>query len=145
MEVYKTIFETWRSQVDSYWQRNTYFAAFETAALAGCWYLVEHSHPGMGMFVSILAIGITIVWLLSNSAVHSYIEYWLKAIMTIEKKLSLDEEGFDFASKHPGSGALIRYSTLVQLVPMLFMIAWIGLFLVAFCYLCSRCAHSIVS
>ena len=44
MEVYKTIFETWRSQVDSYWQRNTYFAAFETAALAGCWYLVEHSH-----------------------------------------------------------------------------------------------------
>lgn len=34
MEVYKTVFETWRAQVDSYWQRSNYFAAFETAALA---------------------------------------------------------------------------------------------------------------
>ncbi len=37
MEVYKTISDTWRSQVDSSWQRSTYFAAFEIAALGGCW------------------------------------------------------------------------------------------------------------
>ena len=41
-EAYRTIFETWRYEVDSYWQRNNYFAAFETAALAGCWYVVDH-------------------------------------------------------------------------------------------------------
>jgi len=54
IEVYKVVFETWRSQVESYWQRSNYFAAFETAALTGCWYLVEHKHPKVGIFVSIL-------------------------------------------------------------------------------------------
>ncbi len=41
MEVYKTIFDTWRSQVDSSWQRSSYFAAFEIAAVGGCWLLVS--------------------------------------------------------------------------------------------------------
>ncbi len=41
LEVYRTTFETWRFEVDSYWQRNSYFAAFETAAITGCWYLLE--------------------------------------------------------------------------------------------------------
>jgi hypothetical protein len=44
-EVYKEAFETWRYEVNSYWQRNNYFSAFEIAAIAGCWYVVEHSHP----------------------------------------------------------------------------------------------------
>lgn len=48
-DVYKTISDTWRYEVDSYWQRNNYFAAFETAALAGCWYVVEHAHPWLGL------------------------------------------------------------------------------------------------
>ena len=43
MEVYKAVFETWRSQVDSSWQRSNYFAAFETAGLAGGWLLVSGS------------------------------------------------------------------------------------------------------
>ena len=38
--VYQQLFETWRSQVDSYWQRSNYFAAFETAAIAGCWHIL---------------------------------------------------------------------------------------------------------
>jgi hypothetical protein len=34
LDLYKIIFETWRSQVDSSWQRSNYFAAFETAPSA---------------------------------------------------------------------------------------------------------------
>lgn len=41
LEVYRNAYETWRFEVDSYWQRNAYFAAFETAAIGGCWYLLE--------------------------------------------------------------------------------------------------------
>ena len=36
MDVYKVMWDTWRSQVDSYWQRSGYFALFETAAIGGC-------------------------------------------------------------------------------------------------------------
>lgn len=125
IEIYKTICETWRSQVDSYWLRSNYFAAFETAALGGCWYLIHNQKPRMGFLGTILGILLTIVWLRSNTTVHHYVEYWWGAIKEIEKKLSLSDEGFDFASKHPGSGSRIRYSKLVQCVPWLFMAAWV--------------------
>jgi hypothetical protein len=36
LEVYKTLFETWRFEVNSHWQRSSYFAAFETVAVAAC-------------------------------------------------------------------------------------------------------------
>ena len=122
-ELYKTIFATWRSQVDSYWQRSNYFAVAETAALAGCWYIVEHHHPWPGLLFSLLGITLTIVWFLSSVAVHRYIDYWWKSIMKIEAKLSLRDEGFDFVTKHPGSR--MHASILAKIVPGLFLAAWI--------------------
>jgi hypothetical protein len=127
MEIYKTLFETWRSQVNSYWQRSNYFAVFETAALAGCWSLMEHGHLWMGLFGAGLGICLTIVWWSSNSTVHSYVVYWWEAIKAIEHKLLLQNDGLDFVSRHSGSGRWPRYSHLVQIVPVVFMVAWIGL------------------
>jgi len=127
MEIYKTIFETWRSQVDSWWQRSNYFAAFELAALAGCWHLVESGHLWTALLGSILGISLTIVWWSSNSAVHNYVDYWWASIRKIEQKVSLQDEGFDFVGQHPGSHGWVRYSRLVQIVPGLFMAAWIVL------------------
>jgi hypothetical protein len=118
MEIYKTLFETWRSQVNSYWQRSNYFAVFETAALAGCWSLMEHGHLWMGLFGAGLGICLTIVWWSSNSTVHSYVVYWWEAIKAIEHKLLLQNDGLDFVSRHSGSGRWPRYSHLVQIVRM---------------------------
>jgi hypothetical protein len=131
MEIYRTIFETWRSQVDSYWQRSNYFAVFETAALAGCWYLMECKHWCMGLFSAILGILLTVIWLLNNSKVHTYVLHWWDSIKVIEGHLSLEDQQFDFARqldrKPRGCVNRIPYSCLVQFVPGLFMIAWIGL------------------
>jgi hypothetical protein len=121
-EVYKTIFETWRYEVDSYWQRNNYFAAFETVALAGCWYVVEHCHLWSGLAFAFLGAASTVVWFITSLAVHSYIKYWWKSIKKIETELLLKDSRFDFATEHPGSG--LHPSLWVHVVPILFLAAW---------------------
>jgi len=138
IELYKTIFETWRFQVNSYWQRSSYFAAFETAAIAGCWHLVTGTpaHYKAGAFVSALGVLLTIVWLLNNHKTHKYVEYWWGALRKIEERLDLplsttdgktqEKSDFAFVGRHPGSGQP-PYSCLVQSVPVLFLMAWLAL------------------
>jgi len=75
-EVYGVIFETWRSQVDSYWQRSNYFSVFETAALGGCWYVIEHSHKWIGLAFSIAGFLSALAWLITSVGVHRYVDYW---------------------------------------------------------------------
>lgn len=133
-EVYRTIFETWRYEVDSYWQRNNYFAAFETVALAGAWYVIEHRYYWSGLIFSLLGIASTIVWLVTSIAVHRYIKYWWQSIKNIEAALSLEDYKFAFATEHPGSG--LHPSQLVHTVPLLFTTAWIVLLVLAFRCLC---------
>jgi hypothetical protein len=121
-EIYKTIFETWRYEVDSYWQRNNYFAAFETVALAGGWYVVEHKYLYSGLFFASLGVASTLIWFVSSIAVHKYIAYWWQCIKDMEAVLSLQDDNLSFATRHPGSG--LHPSRLVHVVPVLFMIAW---------------------
>lgn len=127
--VYETVFETWRSEVDSYWQRNSYFAAFEIGALAGCWYVVEKGHVYAGAVFSVLGLLTAIIWLLTSIAVHTYIDYWWRALQSTEATLSLQQEHLDFASKHPGSG--LHPSLLIFCIPALFGAAWIVVFFVS--------------
>jgi hypothetical protein len=134
-EVYRTIFETWRYEVDSYWQRNNYFAAFETVALAGGWYVVEHKYAWSGLAFSLLGICSTIVWLVTSIAVHKYIRYWWQSIKNIEAELSLDDYKFAFATEHPGSG--LHPSLWVHIIPVLFLLAWTVISAFALRCLCS--------
>jgi hypothetical protein len=136
LEVYKTIFETWRYEVDSYWQRNSYFAAFETGALAGCWYVVEHGYHGSGLAFALAGLASTIVWWVTSIAVHRYIEYWWESVQKVEQKLALENDGFDFATKHTGSRGL-HASTLVLIIPILFAGSWLVILLFAIRSLCS--------
>jgi len=133
-EIYKTIFETWRYEVDSYWQRNNYFAAFETAALAGCWYVVEHAYLWPGLVFSLLGLVSTMVWLVTSVAVHRYVDYWWKSIRKIEDKLSLNNDGFDYATQNHGSG--LHPSRLVLVIPLLFAAAWIVILVFSIHCLC---------
>jgi hypothetical protein len=134
MEVYKTIFQTWRDEVDSYWQRNSYFAAFETALLAACWYVVDHAHIWSGLAFAVLGFVSALIWLLTSVAVHRYIDYWWRSIKEIEDKLPLKDEGLNFATKHPGSG--MHPSLLVHMTPVLFAVGWVVIFLFALHCLC---------
>ena len=127
--VYGAVFETWRSEVDSYWQRNSYFAAFETAALAGCWYVIEKGYIHVGAFFAVLGLSSAVIWLITSIAVHMYIGYWWRAIRTTESQLGLDRMGLDFASKHPGSG--LHPSLLVFCIPVLFGAAWFVMFFIS--------------
>ena len=74
-DLYKVLFDTWRSQVDSYWQRSNYFAAFETVAVAACWHLLDTKHFWTEVGLSILGILLTITWYLNNRKTHSYVRH----------------------------------------------------------------------
>ena len=93
-KLYEIIFETWRFQVNSYWQRSVFFAAFETAGIAGCWYVISGtslqgcisgklSHPCIGVLFSVLGIILTIVWYLNNKKTHAYVDYWWESLKKI--------------------------------------------------------------
>ncbi len=105
------------------WQRNSYFAAFETAALAGCWFVVEHAQPWPGLAFSVLGLISAIIWLITSIAVLQYIRYWWSAVKSIEGQLCLKNDGLDYASKNPGSG--LHPSLLVLVIPLLFAAAWL--------------------
>lgn len=139
LEVYKTAFETWRYEVDSYWQRNNYFAAFETAALAGCWYVVEHEQPWPGLAFSILGLISAIIWFITSLAVLSYVRYWWSAVQAVEFQLPLKGSGLDFATRHPGSG--LHPSRLVLAIPLLFGAAWIVILIYSIHGLCKCSVH----
>jgi hypothetical protein len=153
MEVYKTTFDTWRSQVDSYWQRSNYFALFETAAIGGCWHLVSGGHAlpiASGVGFCILGIALTVLWHTNNTKTHGYVRHWWDALMMIERQLHLRPN--DFATqlerrqeeRHKSEGDT-DYKHLIQRVPILFGVAWMGLLLVGLVRMMSLACHCIAA
>jgi hypothetical protein len=129
IELYKSLVQTWHFEVNSHWQRSSYFAAFETVAVAGCWKLLSNSSGPRwaGAALSLLGISLTAVWFLNNRKTHFYSVYWLEAVCKIENKLALEKDGIDFFTqiqKRPRTD-LMRHRNLVQAPPFLFFIAWI--------------------
>jgi hypothetical protein len=125
LDLYKTIFETWRFQVDSYWTRSSYFAAFETAAFAGVWELYTAKEPPnyLGIVFSLLCFFLTGIWFLNNRRTHQYVDYWWKILIDIEKA---NTDQITFVSKYESRARLykigniricnitIPYHTLIQ-------------------------------
>jgi hypothetical protein len=131
LEVYKVLFETWRFEVNSHWQRSSYFAAFETVAVAACWKLLdEQKSAWAGIVLSILGMLLTEIWRRNNNKTHFYAVYWLGKVTELEARLSSESgDSVYFATEilnRPRTG-WIRHRHLVQAVPMIFFVAWIML------------------
>jgi hypothetical protein len=141
LEIYKALFETWRFQVNSHWQRSAFFSALETVALAACWKLLtggtEMCSAFFGLLLALLGISITFVWLLINERTHKYVLFWLDSVGKVETKLMKcsGEGGIDFANQILDSKrstikqSWISHHLLERTVPCLFIVAWIALFL----------------
>jgi hypothetical protein len=72
---YTLMFENWRFQVNSNWQRTNYFAAFETALLYGAWKVITMDYRGSGKVAVVFGAGLTVIWLLTDIKAGSYIDY----------------------------------------------------------------------
>jgi hypothetical protein len=130
-KVYEQIFQTWRWQVDSYWQRSNYFAAFETAAIAGCWLVLtaKDRHIWAGSILSGLGVILTIAWFYNNHKTHKYISHWWESLRKLEtnEKIGLESLGVNFVTQQEGGG-FPPYHCLPQIVAAIFMGAWLILF-----------------
>jgi hypothetical protein len=140
LQIYRTLFETWRFQVNSHWQRSSFFSAFETVGLVACWKLFTDkpdAHPFLGALLALLGLVLTVVWFLINDRTHEYAIYWLKAVGEIESRVMRNgsEWEIDFAKKilddkhTPIPRSMIHHHQLEKAVPSLFLIAWIALLL----------------
>src|SRR5258708_17300276 len=98
MGVYKAIFDTWRSQVDSSWQRSNYFAAFEIAAIGGCWLLVSDEKRllpvAAGIAFSIGGLWLTRIWYRSTKKTQAYVRHWWESLIEVENGLGLNAFAF---------------------------------------------------
>jgi hypothetical protein len=127
MEVYKTIFDTWRSQVDSSWQRSNYFAAFEIAAVGGSWVLVSglaRLPVGAGIVFSVGGFLLTVIWYRSTKKTQAYVRHWWQSMLAIEDGLA----PHDFARQLEAKGD-DEYRRLLPRIPILFGTAWVLLFI----------------
>ncbi|MFZ1010636.1 MAG: hypothetical protein WAN65_27605 [Candidatus Sulfotelmatobacter sp.] len=129
LEIYKIAVETWRSQVDSSWQRSSYFSAFETAAIGGCWLLVSSKDPlsiWAGIGFSIGGFLLTAIWFVSTYKTYMYVRHWWDSLRKVEEKVA--PSPFDFASQLEAKPTCIPYKVLVLSVPILFIVGWLSLF-----------------
>ncbi len=136
MEVYKTIFDTWRSQVDSSWQRSSYFAAFEIAAIGGCWLLVSGDRRlpiEAGIGFSVGGFLLTVIWAVSTSKMHEYVRHWWDSIQKIEAALALSPHDYaeQLEFKREQARSILPYKLLVVSIPFVFSLVWVALFVIA--------------
>jgi hypothetical protein len=121
--------DTWRFQVDSYWTRNSYFAVFETGALASLWFVFREGYNATCIAGSVIGCILTVVWLFNNSRGHSYVSYWWDRLKAIEKEFEVNHNrrlvrGYN---KRRGGDFYFKYSGMLQVVPCLFMASWLWL------------------
>lgn len=133
LEVYRSLFSTWRFEVNSHWQRSSYFAAFETVAIAACWTVLTDSsgQRWAGPVLAVLGIALTAVWFFNNNKTHEYAVYCLESVGALERKLMerTGEQGIDFAvrvrARTRKDFIYIKHPYLVQSPPVIFLIAWL--------------------
>jgi hypothetical protein len=147
LQMYHLIFENWRFQVTSNWQRTNYFAVIETAALGGVWKVISDGYAISGLIATLLGILLTAVWFLNDVTAGSYIDYWWRSLARIETDI-----GASLASGTTGAGSApdlvsnydanaltygvkrcwLSYRSLMRAVPAIFMAGWLCCLLFAF-------------
>ncbi len=108
-----------------------YFAAFELAAIAGTWVLLNAGDFRVGHWCAVLAPLLTLGWIFSNVRSHDYHTYWWAALKKIEAFNGWTTTRPEYASKYedrrnkiPLFGKL-PYSIFTDwFVPIFFFIVW---------------------
>lgn len=131
VQLYWAVLETWGTQVDSYWTRTNYFAAFEIAAIAGTWVLLGEKELALGHLCLPLALVLTAGWIFSNLKSHAYLEYWwnvLKEIETRDEWVRKPDYISNYETRRRKPAALLKlpYSVFTNwFVPLFFLAAWL--------------------
>lgn len=133
IQLYWAVLEAWSAQVDSYWTRANYFAAFEIAAIAGTWVVLNAGDFTVGHWLLLLAIFLTASWIFSNVKSHDYVTYWWSALKEIEDREEWKKKP-EFVSSYVARRkkrrvlGKLQYSFFTNwLVPIFFFIVWVSL------------------
>jgi len=121
----ESLWENWRFQVNSGWDRSNYFALVETGALAGAWHVLQDPKSlKAGLFFAFLGLLFTILWFVNDWINHTYILYWWRS--TSHAK-DYDANAGQLGIRRWWGKVGLKYSHLMRLIPILFGIAWLWL------------------
>jgi hypothetical protein len=136
IQLYWAILETWTAQVDSYWTRTNYFAAFEITAAAGTWAVLNANDLRVGHWSLLLAFLLTASWIFSNVKSHDYVTYWWEALKEIEGGAEWKKKPdyvSNYETRRKGRPVLqnISYSCFTNwFVPLFLLVVWVSLVLI---------------
>ncbi len=131
---FKTALDIWQFQINSYWSRNSFFAAFHSAIMAAVWQVSKNA-ASMAPLRKLTAEGIcyagtflAFVWLVNSIRVHQYITYWWTRAASIEKLMSREEracliQGYD--NRRPPKVIPGEYHIWMNMIPVLFIGLWL--------------------
>jgi hypothetical protein len=133
-EDFKTALNIWQFQINSFWSRNSFFAAFHSAIMAAVWQISKNASmmaPGRRLAATgfcYAGIFLSLVWLVNNVRVHQYIVYWWTRASSIEKLLNREEnarlvQGYE--GRRPGKLVPGQYHVWMNLSPVLFIGVWV--------------------
>ncbi len=131
VQLYWGFLETWGTQVDSYWTRTNYFAAFEIAAMAGTWVLLGDKDLRLGHWTALLVVLLTGAWIFSNVKSHAYVDYWWDVLRELESSEKWEVKPAyisKYEERRKRQRRLLRlpYSIFTNwLVPCFFLAAWL--------------------
>lgn len=117
--------------MDSYWTRSNYFAAFEIAAAAGAWVVLNANDLRLGHWSIFLGVFLTAGWIFSNLKSHDYVAYWWKALQEVEASIDWVTKP-DYISNYEARRKKrhvlgnLPYSFFTNwLVPIFFLVVWL--------------------
>jgi hypothetical protein len=142
-DLHKEVFATWRFQIDSFWTRNTYFAGFQTAAVAGA-VTVSKDHHWTGLFAALAALALAMIWFLSCDRLYEYQKFWWEKLIECDAAafeawhaspkiegvrpvlLAVDYERWRRWRNRRAPWRRLNYSTLLSLAVVVFIAVWFG-------------------
>jgi len=131
LQLYDILFRTWFAQIDSYWQRSSYFGAFETFAIGGAWWILRSGDRRTGLLLGGLGVLLTLCWYLNNLKTYDYVLYWMKALQEVERAApanyisNYDQKRRDFGLWKRYSGLLPYHTLIGHVIPFVFLAGWV--------------------
>ncbi len=129
VEVYKAVAEHFRLNIREFWTRSSFFLVAHAALLSG--FAVITTRDGeqdaaIGIILGTLGVAVAICWLVVAWISVRWIDRWRDRILSIEEVVD-KYRCFDKAENVGG----LRAQDVAKFLPLLFLIGWIALIVLA--------------
>ncbi len=134
VEVYKAVAEHFRLNIREFWTRSSFFLVAQAALLSGFAVTATRGQgldSAVGIALGVLGAAITVCWLGVDALSVCWIDRWRDRIVAVERVVDRDLSYDTAENVRTNCRAFRRAQDIARLVPLLFLLAWITLTVLA--------------